>query len=68
MEHWNLDIIGFRVIGAGWQIEKKPEASPSLPNSLQDSWKWLPLLILAKFGNLMSCVAKDILKKAPCLM
>ena len=30
------------------------ELSPSPPNLSKDSWKLLPLLILMKFGDLMS--------------
>ena len=30
MKHWNLDIIGYRVIGADFQIEKELELGPNL--------------------------------------
>ena len=32
MEHWKLDIIGYWVTGAGYQIEKGLELNPSPPN------------------------------------
>ena len=45
MKHWNLGIFGYWVIGAGCQIKKDLESSPSLPNYLKGYWKLLYLLI-----------------------
>ena len=44
MKHLNLDIIGYWVIGAGFQIEKDQELSPSPLDCSKDSLKLLPLL------------------------
>ena len=53
-------------------IEKDLELSPGHLNHSNDSRKILTLLAyinqLIKFGGLMSCGSKDILKNAPCLM
>ena len=54
MEHWNLNIIGYWVIGAGCWIEKDLELIPSLPNCSKDSWKLLPLLISINWPSLVS--------------
>ena len=43
MKHWNFEILGYFVIGAGCWIEKDLELSHSLPNCSKDSWKLLPL-------------------------
>ena len=45
MEHWNLAMFGYWVIGAGCQIEKDLELSCSPQNCSKDFWKLLPLFI-----------------------
>ena len=54
MKHWNLDIIGYWVIGAGCWIEKDLELSASRPNYSKDSWKLLPLPLSINWPNVVS--------------
>ena len=54
MKHWNLGIFGYWVIGAGFQIEKDLESSPSLPNCSKDYWKLLSLLTSINWPSLMA--------------
>ena len=54
MKHWNCDIIGYRVLGAGCLIEKNLELSPSPPDFSKDSWKLLPLLISIHWPSLVT--------------
>ena len=71
LKHWNLEIIGYWVFGAGSYIEKDLELSPCPPNCSKDFRKVFVLVYiyeLAKFGDLISCGLKDIFKDAPCLM
>ena len=70
MKHWNLDIIGYWVIGAGCQIKKGLELISSPLNCSKDSSKLFPLLISINWqtsGEFISCGSKDIFKNAPCL-
>ena len=54
MKHWNLDILGYWVIGVGCQIEKDMELSPSPPNCSNGSWILLPLFISINWPNLLT--------------
>ena len=54
MKHWNLDIIGYWVNGAGCSIEKDLRLSPSPPNCSNDSWKLLPLFISINWPRLVT--------------
>ena len=54
MKHWNLDIIGYWVTGAGCSIEKDLRLSPSPPNCSNDSWKLLPLFISIDWPSLVT--------------
>ena len=54
MKHWNIDIIGYWVNGAGCSIEKDLEHNPSPPNCSKDSWKFLPLFITTNWLSLMT--------------
>ena len=54
MKHWNLGIFGYWVIGAGFQIEKDLESSPSLPNCSKDYWKLLSLLTSINWPSLVT--------------
>ena len=60
---WNLDIIGFKVIGAGCWIEKDLglSASPQIVQKMKIT-AIVYIYQLAEFGDLMSCGSKDILK------
>ena len=51
---WNLDIIGYLVIGAGCWIKKDLEPSPSLPNCSKDYLKLLPLLMSINWPSLVT--------------
>ena len=46
MKQWNLNIIGYWVIGSGYWIEKGLELSPSPPNCSKDSQNYCPGLYL----------------------
>ena len=54
LKHWNLDIVGYWVIGTGCKIEKDLELSPSPLNFSKDSWKLLLLFISINWPNLMT--------------
>ena len=54
MKHWNLDIIGYWVIGAVCEIEKDLELSPSPPNCSKNSWNLLPLHISINWPSLLT--------------
>ena len=54
MKHWNSDIIGYWVIGAGCWIEKNQQHSHSTPNCSKDIWKVL-LLISLNWPHLVTC-------------
>ena len=45
MKHWNLDIVGYWVIGAVCEIEKDLKLSPSPPDCSKDSLKLLPFYL-----------------------
>ena len=45
MKHWNLDIVGYWVIGAGCEIEKDLKLRPSPPDCSKDSLKLLPFYL-----------------------
>ena len=61
MKHWNIDIIGYWVNGAGCSIEKDLEHNPSPPNCSKDSWKlfittnWLSLMTQWVVVHPVSC-------------
>ena len=68
MKHWNRDIIGYRVIGAGCLLEKDLKLSLTPPNCSTDSWKLLPLVTSIHWPSLVaSCGSKDISKIHPVL-
>ena len=73
MKHWNLDMIGYWVIWAGCLI-KKDKRTWNLAQSSKLFKIFLKIVPLAyihqltKFGDLLSCGSKNIVKNAPCLM
>ena len=54
MKHWNLDIFGYWVTGAGCYIGKDLVPSPSHPNCSKEYWKLLPLLISINWPSLVT--------------
>ena len=54
LKHWNLDLFGYWVIGAGCLIKKDPESSRSPPNCSKDYWKLLLLLISINWPGLVT--------------
>ena len=54
IKHWNHDIMGYRVNGAGCKIEKDLELSPSPSNCSKNSWKLLSLLISSHCPSLVT--------------
>ena len=54
IKHWNLDIFGYWVIGAGYWIKKYLKSSPRLPKCSKDYWKLLPLLISINWPSLVT--------------
>ena len=54
LKHWNRDVIGYWVIGAGCWIEKYLEPSPSPRNCSKDYWILLPLLISISWPSLVA--------------
>ena len=69
---WNLNIIGYWVIGAGFLLKGIWNLSPTpIRQIIQKTPEIIALAYiyqLAKFGDLVSCVSKDIFKTVPCLM
>ena len=61
-KHWNLEIIGYWIIGAVFYIEKDLEPIPSPPNCSKTSWKLLPLYHGSIIQTVITC------KKIPCYM
>ena len=65
MKHWNPDIIGYWVIGAGCEIEKDLELSPRPPNCSKNSFKLLFLFISINWPSLVTLwvVVQEIYSK-----
>ena len=54
MKHWNLDIFGYWIIGAGCEIKKDLESSPSPPNCSKNCWQLLHLLISINWRRMVT--------------
>ena len=54
MKYWNLEILGYWVIGADCWIKKDLESSRSPPNCSKDYRKLLPLLISINWPSLVT--------------
>ena len=54
LKRWNLDIIGYLVIGAGCLIEKDLEPSSSPSNCSKDDWRLLPSFIFNSRTSLVT--------------
>ena len=54
MKYWNLEILGYWVIGADCWIKKDLESSRSPPNCSKDYWKLLPLFISINWLSLVT--------------
>ena len=71
MKHWDLDIFGYWVIGAGCQIKKDLEyIAPVLQIVQKVTENYCSCLYLstAKFGDFMNCGSEDEFKIVPWLM
>ena len=68
VKHWNLNITGYWVIGAGCLIEMTWNLALQIVLKIPEIIAIAYIYQIAKFGDLMSCGSKDIFRNVPCLM